>query len=350
MKILHIIFSFNVGGTETMLVDILNRQVVRHKVALCIVNNQYSEELLELLDERIKIIKLNRIEGGKNIFDLVRLNLRILRFKPRIIHSHNSNVILYLPVSLFIKTVCMVHANKLPCKGLHLYKKVYAISQSVFKELKDRGFTNLSIIYNGIDLDSIALSQMNSPKSETFRLVQVSRLEHEKKGQHLLLAALSLLEKKYRCTNVTLDFIGQGSSMDYLSGLVHKYELESRVSFLGIKPRSYIYSHLKDYDLLVQPSIYEGFGLTVAEAMAAAIPVLVSDSGGPLEIVNDGNVGYTFRSTDVDSLAEKLYWIINNPDKTKEMAIKGRQYVIDNFSINNTVINYEESYKRLLLH
>ena len=58
--------------------------------------------------------------------------------------------------------------------------------------------------------------------------------------------------------------------------MVVELNLEKHVRFLGNQSREYVYSHLKDYDLFVQPSRFEGFGLTVAEAMAACVPVLVT--------------------------------------------------------------------------
>ena len=63
------------------------------------------------------------------------------------------------------------------------------------------------------------------------------------------------------------------NSVFYNIGLVQEYNLNSYISFLGSKDTHYIEQHLKDYDLLVQPSRIEGFGLTVAEAMAAKVPV-----------------------------------------------------------------------------
>ena len=54
--------------------------------------------------------------------------------------------------------------------------------------------------------------------------------------------------------------------------------------FLVKQTQDYVAAHLTDYDLFVQPSRWEGFGLTVAEAMAAGVPVLVSEGQGPAEV------------------------------------------------------------------
>ena len=57
MKILHIIFSFNIGGSETMLVDIINKQVQKHEVTLCVINNLYDEKLLNTIGYIIRPFK-----------------------------------------------------------------------------------------------------------------------------------------------------------------------------------------------------------------------------------------------------------------------------------------------------
>ena len=74
MKILHLIFSFNVGGAETMLIDIINQQIQKHKVALLIINNQYNETLIRKINSKVDIILLNRIPKSRNIVDVFRLN------------------------------------------------------------------------------------------------------------------------------------------------------------------------------------------------------------------------------------------------------------------------------------
>lgn len=69
--------------------------------------------------------------------------------------------------------------------------------------------------------------------------------------------------------------------------------LEDHVIFEGLKEQAWIYENLCRYDLFIQPSRYEGFGLTVAEAISAKVPVLVSNIEGPLEIIDGGRLGMT---------------------------------------------------------
>ena len=77
MKVVHICTSFNVGGTETMLVDIMNEQCKTDAVHFIIINNIYNEHIYDKISNNVKKYKINRKPGSKNIFDLIKLNLFI---------------------------------------------------------------------------------------------------------------------------------------------------------------------------------------------------------------------------------------------------------------------------------
>src|SRR5690606_31369506 len=150
-------------------------------------------------------------------------------------------------------------------------------------------------------------------KNNNFRIIQVSRLDAEKKGQHIAIEALKLLMER-NTSNIVLDFIGAGTSYDALKKQVKDNNLESYAHFLGLRDRDYIYKQLKNYDLLIQPSFYEGFGLTIVEAMAAKIPVLVSNIDGPIEIVQNGKYGFFFECGNALELSSKIEEVMGMDD------------------------------------
>lgn len=142
-----------------------------------------------------------------------------------------------------------------------------------------------------------------------------------------------------------MDIIGVGVSESFLKGLVDELELNKYVHFLGLKDRDYIYHNLINYDLLIQPSRYEGFGLTVIEAMASKIRVLVSDIEGPMEIINNGEFGYFFSNNSIDDLVFKLEFIINASIDVKEIE-NSFEYAFENFSVKNTCNQYINLYSK----
>jgi glycosyltransferase involved in cell wall biosynthesis len=344
VKIVHLIFSFQTGGAETMLVDIANEQVNHAEVSIVIINAISNQTLLSTIDNRIYVRFINRKEGSRNLLPIIRLNRLLLRMKSDVLHCHNHNIIPLLLPSLKKKSVLTVHDVNINTKYFKHYKKLFAISQVVKEDILKRSGIHATLVYNGICTEKV-LKKEKKIKGIDFKIVIVSRLHHEKKGQHLAIEALMLLKER-GITNIHLDFIGSGSSEHYLKDFTAKFELNDNVKFLGLKDRNYIYTHLKDYDLLVQPSLYEGFGLTVAEAMAAKVPVLVSDIDGPMEIIENGKYGYFFKKNDSENLSLSLKALLEsyNLNETSQKIEQAYLHICDNFSVKKTSQQYLEQY------
>ncbi len=117
--------------------------------------------------------------------------------------------------------------------------------------------------------------------------------------------------------------------------------------FEGLKDRNWVFEHLCDYDLLLQPSDNEGFGLTVAEACAAKLPVLVSDVDGPLEIINGGELGMVFHHGDADDMADKLFQFIRDGYDTS-IVEKAYQNTLEHYSITKMTQRYIEEYEKVI--
>ena len=346
MKILHIIFSFNIGGSETMLVDIINKQVQKHEVTLCVINNLYDEKLLNTIDKRVKIILLNRTPSSHNLFDVLRLNYWVHHKTFQVIHCHDCNILKYVWGLFRFTTVLTVHDTHLPLEGIEYYKIVVSISYSVEKDLKQRGLKYSPIIYNGICPELILQTKhCFLEKASEVKILQIGRLEHLKKGQHLALEALAILAKNNPQHYFNLTFIGEGSSYVFLQDMSKKMGINSQVCFLGKRSRKYIISHLKDYDILIQPSLYEGFGLTVVEAMTAGIPVLVSNIEGPMEIINNGEYGFYFNNNDSTDMANCLAYMISHQEIVNTVVRKGKIRALD-FTLSKMVDKYERIYSR----
>lgn len=344
MKIAHLIYSFNTGGSETMLVDIANEQVNYADVSIVIINKIFNSLLLKKLDKRVKVYFTLRTESSNNPYPIIKFNLLLLKLSADVLHCHNQNIIpLLLPV-LKKKSVLTVHDVNINTKYFKQYKKVFAISQRVKEDILNRSGINAILVYNGICISAVMQKEDNT-KQTIFKVIEISRLEHKKKGQDLAIEALYILKTK-DIKNIQLDFIGTGSSEQYLIDLTVKYDLTDQVHFLGQKERDYIYTHLIEYDLLIQPSLYEGFGLTIIEGMAAKVPVLVSNVDGPMEIIENGKYGYYFESGIAENLAEQLQYILSNNISEKYQLKIGTAYnhVKTNFDVKLTAQNYINNY------
>ena len=348
MKITHIIFSFITGGAETMLIDIVNEQVKKAEVKIIIINKIYNKELINKINENVIVHFINRHPHSKNPLSIVRLNRLLYQLKSDIIHCHNHNIICLLLPSFKNRSVLTVHDTGIKSNNFKFYNKLFAISNSVKMDIEKRTGLKTILIYNGIAIDKIRSKEKNDIK-ENFKIVVVSRLRHLKKGQHLVIEALYLL-KKQGVTNIIVDFIGveiiKGESENYLRNLVQEYNLSNNIFFLGYRDRDFVYANLCDYNLLIQPSLFEGFGLTVAEGIAARIPVLVSNIEGPIEIIDYGQHGYWFQSGDPEQLANQIMFIYNSYGTLglKQKISSAYLHVKNNFNIITTSKNYLDNY------
>lgn len=361
-KIAHLFWGLTFGGIETMLTNIANAQAeMGAEVYVILVNELVESSLLKSFSEKVKVIQLHRKVGSRNPLPFWRMNRILMSIEPDAIHLHSSKLFGCLWFKR-LSRVTSVTLHALPsgtvrrgntlsrillCKNANnegnvLYldriPRVFAISEAVRDMLLDKYGIDSIVVNNGI-LTSNFKQRTGDEWHKPFKVVQVSRLEHDKKGQDLLIEAAS---KQKGMIDVT--FIGDGASMDYLKGLTTQLGVENNVHFLGKRDQGFIAQHLKDFDLFVQASRWEGFGLTVAEAMAAKVPVLVSEGQGPAEVTCGNKYGYLFKNGDAEDLAQQIQAIMQNKEQALQKAEAGCQYVRETYDVAVTARKYLENY------
>lgn len=351
MKVCHIIFSFIVGGIENMVVDILNKQSEDAQVYLIVINNKYNRQLLDRISSKVRITLINRPQGNRwNFTYIVRLWLLLFSIKPKVIHCHTHNLIKLLKP---FKQKCLytIHQVGIPLENLSNYKQLYSISNAVKNDLRERGNLSSILIYNGINFEEFERrTEYIFNKGDKLKIIQISRLFHQQKGQDILLKSLNYLIYHRGIDNVHLDIVGDGSSYDYLKCLIKDLELEDNVKLLGQRDRSWIYKNLKNYHLLIQPSRTEGFGLTAIEAIAAGLPVIASNIDGLSEILNNVSCAYLFESENINNLTQTISALLtdytNNTIRSK--CDKGFSETENKFSLAVTAKKYLTCYANLI--
>lgn len=344
MRIIHVIFSLQIGGAETMLVDILNEQVeTSHSIALVIINDDYNPELINRISPKVKITRLGRKKGYNSLWVAAKINLFMLRAKPDVIHFHDHTGVNFLLNRTRYITLLTLHTLRLDDCNWFKYSKLCAISKTVQDDVFKRSKIKSELIYNGIHLERV---RRKTTAEQHFRIIQVGRLDDTIKAQSVLIRAVHILQEKYADIPISLDFIGGGASLDLLQDLVVDLGVK-RVSFLGAKDREFIYSELSNYDLFVQPSNIEGFGLTIAEALAANVEVLISNLEGPMEVIDGGKYGTIFKVGDFEDCARKIEDILINNATSIDEARKNK-YLADSFDIRKTALNYIDLYKKTI--
>ncbi len=204
-------------------------------------------------------------------------------------HVHEGKSVILFSVASFwkyrSKTIYTLHStyrnypfhNKLFsfCASL-LARDIVCVSKTSYKYyptiLKRLRGKHVMYIQNGVDTERInAVKGFKSTSEDNlFTMVYVARLVALKR-HHMLFEVLKDLP------NVRLLLIGQGPLKETLVKMADEYKIKAQVSFLGLLPREKVYETLKESDLYVSTSSYEGLPIGVLEAMGCGIPCIVSD-------------------------------------------------------------------------
>lgn len=345
MRIAHLLWSLGVGGVENLLVDIVNEQVRRVDVCLIIINNLIDPQLIERIAPSVKVIKIERNPGSKNPLPVIKLNLLLHRLSPDIIHCHldGQSKLIWQRVNM-VRTIHNTHSD---CKELQRFKKVFCISNAVRDYAESKGYHKGIVIYNGLQTRLVkSLVTVPSNTKQQFRFVCVGRL-HPDKGQQLIIEAADELVNQKGILSFSIDLIGDGPNRKALESEVVNRKLDHVIHFDGTKSREWIYSHLCEYDLFIMPSVSEGFGLTLAEAISAKIPVITSELPGPMEIIGGGYLGMHFPAGDCHQLSLIIEDFMKR-GRNKSQIDEAYQYVKNNFDIETTALRYIEEYRDII--
>lgn len=343
MKVVHLVWDFATGGIETMLADIIEEQSKLIDVFLIIVNNHITDTLLNQIPDNCHIYQLNKSRGSKNPISILKMNLILIRINPDIIHLHHGNMIRF--VLPFWHRICTIHSTVFNPNDYKSNKiRYYAISDIVRHKAQEANLPNIEQISNGIPVGKIKVRLHN--KSDVIKIIQVGRFSFSIKGQDLLLLAANELLNRRNIIKFEIHFVGYGPDEFKMVEMIKRYNLEKHVFIDGHKSRQNILETLCDYDLFIQSSRYEGFGLTLAEAMAAKLPVISSDVEGPLEILDSGRYGVLFHSNDYMDLVDKIEYIINT-SYSEDLIEKAYRRVCSSYNIKNTALQYVDEYFKL---
>lgn len=362
MKIMYLLFSFTVGGTEKLVLDICNEMLHQgQEVYLYVVNDYYSEDMLVNLNDKIHVTLQKRKIGGENILKTMWKIAKFLREERiEVVHcnSFDSPELLLIAKLLNhkLKIEYTIHDVGQYCKLSRkrvAYRNIFcnniiAISKSVEADITSNGArkTLVNTVYNAIDLSRFSLEiTYNETATLTNRkpfdrnnvvVGNVARIMPDKKGQDILIQAISKVKKKH--SNIKCIFAGAADEaherdFNQLKKLVERLDLHDNIEFLG--SISDIPGFLSTIDIFVLPSRFEGFGISLIEAMAMGVPCIASDLNGPAEIIGSNEHGFLFKTEDVGELAEILSYMIEHYLDVNKKAMQNIQYVAQNFDIKN---------------
>lgn len=207
-------------------------------------------------------------------------------------------------------------------------------------------------IYSGIELERFqpASLETRAGSRKKWGLGQgdavvgmVSKLWNGKGHAQLLHAFQKVRQVK---AEARLVIVGEGYLLEELQRLAAKLGLEGSVLFTGFQMD--VAPLIATFDVAVLPSLFEGMGRVLLEAMAMETPVVASRVGGIPELVEHGTNGYLVRPGDSEGLKDAILKILDNPFLARKMGQEGRKKVKAEFDALTMVDAIEDVYRELL--
>jgi glycosyltransferase involved in cell wall biosynthesis len=313
-------------------------------------SNIYVKRQVDFLEQSglIKCVVLTPADSRKGIYARLRKYLRLMistlyssiRDDFDIVHAHAtfpSGFIALIPMILRRKKmVITVHGGEmysidkknplfrnLICQILKSADRLIAVSQS----LKDRMVTHCSIdeskievINMGVDLQNFTVYSKESARRDLglrdeFQNKYVMFVGNliKRKGVAFLLNAISEIKRENGDLKFSVYVVGSGEEESALQVLSTQLGINDLVHFVGNKPPEEVPLWMSAADLLIVPSLDEGFGLVAIESMACGTPVIASNVGGLPEFVRNGLNGFLVEPGNVKDLAQKLKMYLDDP-------------------------------------
>lgn len=206
-----------------------------------------------------------------------------------------------------------------------------------FKIPKDK----LRVIYNGIDTDIFSPSPRVA-RLDNRLLVVISR-DTPVKGLRFMLEALAVLRQKH---NLELIVVAKGTDNRTTQRLINSLGIGEHVKFIDEIDTPELVNQYRLAGLVIVPSVYEGFGLPAAEAMACGAPTVSTTAGALPEVV--GDAGILVPPADVKALVNAISTLVANPNKRKHFGEIGRRRIVQKFNWRNTAKSTADVYTEAL--
>jgi glycosyltransferase involved in cell wall biosynthesis len=356
-RVLHVINSLTIGGAETLLANSLSAGGLNEHTENYLVYFNKSSHLLDIIDKNVKVICL-QYKGG---FDILRLFKKLRQIikenKIDIVHTHLTPAGLYMHmvcpsdiphVHTIHSTLSMDNETRPVMRFLDrqlFFKKgnCNIISLSDFTKedfLQTIPFKGKIFVLNNFVADryfDIPQKKYDSQKG-ILRLVAAGTLKELKNFEYLL----EVFEYLNRM-EIYLDIYGEGERAAYETIIKNK---KLKVNMMG--PIDNMAVVLPKYDLFIMPSKFEGFPLSVFEAMAGGIPLMLSDIP-PLKAIVHEHALY-FKLNDAEKAAAQIIAVLQNEIDISQMAVKAKAYAEKTVRRNIYIKNLLQIYDQLGLN
>lgn len=367
--VLHLISSAAFFGAERVVVE-LSLYLAKYSDARIVIgvfvqDHRVIENFKAAIGERdIVVVPFD----GKKTFswtEVCQLAKIIDEYQINIVHSHGykSDIYAFLVKKILRSKIKLIATNHnwignslkerfyqfLDSRVLRSFESVIAVSEKVQKEMIQTGVSSrlIKIIDNGIDIEdkSFLTSKQVARKwlnlsADDFVIGCVARLTQEKAHVDLLtaLASVSLSGE-----DVKLVLVGDGAEKENLECMCQTLRISERVMFVG--NRNDARALYAAFDVFALVSTNEGLPMALLEAMALALPVIVSRVGAIPTVIEHDKNGIIVPPSNPSAIVNALFQCKSKPDYAREIGKRARETIINNYSSKKMAQRYEAIYK-----
>ncbi len=361
--IVHLTFNMGMGGAEQVIYNLVEHtDKTRYIVSILCLEEPVGAFGKQLIEKGIQIVSFRRKPGFD--WSVVRDIRHFLKHHDvAVLHCHQYTPYVYgLSAAVFMSTkvIFTEHGRFFPdvrrpkrvllnpllnCFTAYI-TAISSATKDALIQYENFPAKKIKVIYNGLDDTRYLLppetdfkKELGLPESARM-LGTVGRLDPIK-NQKMMIKALRHIRASYPET--VLVIIGDGPERHHLESFVSELELSSHVIFTGF--REDVHRYFSVMDLFLLTSFSEGTAMTILEAMASSLPMVVTDVGGNPEIVQEGETGFVVPSDDEKSLVDRILYLFENPDMMNKMGQAGRARFDEYFTVDKMVHAYEEMYE-----
>jgi len=348
MRVLYYTDSLRLGGKERQLVELLKGLKQRNVELLlvCMDQGEFYEPDVKALSIPLKYL-FRKMRWDPLVFH--RFYRMVREFQPDVIHTNSMMSSAYaLPIAKLLG-VPLINGSIRNCfqsSSMRWKVERALLSWSDFRiansmaGLRSRGFSPDSekdfVIHNGLDLSRVDGLDNESGDSSgkngngRAQVGMIAEFRPDKDFKTFLLAALRLLSSRQNVTFVT---VGDGETLEPMKELVSG--AGDGVQFLGRQKD--VEKIANSFSIGVLASFTEGLSNSIMEYMLLAKPVVATDCAGSQELVLEGETGFLVPPQDPHALAERIAYLLDNPDDARRMGQAGKKHIEANFSLKTMV-------------
>lgn len=372
-KILFVVHDISNAGIEKVCLNLVTKLNDKINIDLYLYEPKGINVFVDQLSTNINIFKEEK--RRRRIFKFIKLAFWLIAY----VRKNKTDIIVtFIPytsmivffINLFFKFKHIATQHNLLTNDISLLQgkaRIYngflwkfafrrikhfvVVSQSIKHDLITNFHIDenkIEVIYNSINYALISKSckgNIDEPLSNY--ILFVGRLEKQKAVDVLIKAFAKLLREE---NNYEMIILGEGSLENDLKSLARELQCLDKIHFLGF--RSNPYTYMKSSACLVLPSIFEGFGCVIPEAMVCETPVIASNVEGPKEIIENNVNGFLFEPNNEKGLAEKIDLVYKNRKKVKAVVSRAKETVKQYIDLEekyqeyfNLVLNEEKTYE-----